>query len=164
MTLHEEEEEEESKMLANRSDYDELDQDTGMWGTKNHATFHRLSETLNDVLLESGNWVRKQSVKNPTQKCEMNHQTFQDLKPVLFGWSREKQCQVELCFYCRCFRSQPKTWKIEILFLSSFWALPNHRGLSSVVEGRLQKATESYNEIVVYSTSRSQFLNVFERV
>jgi hypothetical protein len=30
MTLHEEEEEEESKMLANRSDYDELDQDTGM--------------------------------------------------------------------------------------------------------------------------------------
>jgi hypothetical protein len=30
MTLHEEEEEEESKMFANRSDYDELDQDTGM--------------------------------------------------------------------------------------------------------------------------------------
>ena len=31
MTLHEEEEEEEGKLLGNRSDYDELDQNTGMW-------------------------------------------------------------------------------------------------------------------------------------
>jgi hypothetical protein len=30
MTLHEEEEEEEGKHLSNRSDFDELDQDTGM--------------------------------------------------------------------------------------------------------------------------------------
>ena len=31
MTLHEEEEEEDSKLASNRSDLEELDQDTGMW-------------------------------------------------------------------------------------------------------------------------------------
>ena len=31
MPLHEEEEEEDSKLASNRSDLEELDQDTGMW-------------------------------------------------------------------------------------------------------------------------------------
>lgn len=31
MTLHEEEEEDESKLLSSRNDFDERDQDTGMW-------------------------------------------------------------------------------------------------------------------------------------
>ncbi len=81
MTLHEEEEEEESKMLANRSDYDELDQDTGMWGTKFTQPFNDFQKTVNGVL-ESGTWFRKQSVKNPAQNKWMNHETFQDLKKI----------------------------------------------------------------------------------
>lgn len=72
--------------------------------------FNDFQKTVNGVL-ESGTWFRKQSVKNPTQKMWMNHETFQDLKICFsrkkvenqFFWlNLWKSFGLKLC-YSRCF-------------------------------------------------------------
>ncbi len=98
-------------MFANRSDYDELDQDTGMWGTKIHGTFQRLSENCKMRFGIRNLIPETKCEESDAKKCEWITKPFKIWKFVsvekkvenqFFWLNLWKSFGLKLC-YSRCF-------------------------------------------------------------